>query len=215
MKTQEELTNYLINVGVLKSPQIIEAFRAIDRKDFIPKDLIDLAYEDMPLPIGYGQTISQPYVVAFMLELLEPKSGDKILDIGSGSGWTTTLLAYIVTIEGKKGAVFAIERIPELKEFGEANCAKYNFIEKKSAKFICADGTKGLVNESPFDAIQAAAAASKDIPHSWKDQIKIGGRIVAPIAGSIWRFTKKSETEFIEEEFYGFSFVPLISDKLV
>ena len=130
------------------------------------------------------------------------------MDIGSGSGWTTALLAHIVGLTGK---VFAIERIPELKAFGEKNCAKYNFVEKGNARFICKDGAEGMREDAPFDAIQAAAAASRDIPIAWKQQLKIGGRIVAPIRDSIWVFIKKSETEFVEEEYRGFVFVPLIS----
>ena len=89
------LIDNLISEGWLKSPRIIEAFRKIKREDFLPDHLKDLAQLNEALPIGYGQTISQPLVVALMLELLEPKEGEKILDIGSGSGWTTALLAYI------------------------------------------------------------------------------------------------------------------------
>ncbi|MCD6283661.1 protein-L-isoaspartate O-methyltransferase, partial [bacterium] len=92
----ETLIQQLISEGYLKTPEIIKAFREIDRKDFVPSYLKKEAYINAPLPIGFGQTISQPLTVAFMLELLQPKRGDKILDIGSGSGWTTALLAYIV-----------------------------------------------------------------------------------------------------------------------
>ena len=109
------LIKELIEEGVLKTPSIIEAFEKIDRKDFTPEGLRDKAYLNTPLPIGYGQTISQPFTVAFMLELLQPQSGDKVLEVGSGSGWQTTLLASIVgnfPIDG--GKVFALELIPEL-----------------------------------------------------------------------------------------------------
>ena len=104
------LIDHLINEGWLKAPRIIEAFRRIKRVDFLPEDMEDLAELNEALPIGYGQTISQPLVVVFMLEQLEPKEGDKILDIGSGSGWTSALLGEIV---GKKGRVIAIDVIPE------------------------------------------------------------------------------------------------------
>ena len=130
----------LIQGGWLKTPRIIEAFQKIKRVDFLPEDMKDLAELNEALPIGYGQTISQPLVVAFMLEQLEPKEGDKILDIGSGSGWTTALLAEIV---GSKGKVIAIDIVPELVEFGEKNVAKYDFIKSGIAEFICADGSKG------------------------------------------------------------------------
>ena len=95
------LIDSLVEQGWLKTPRIIKAFRKIKRIDFLPEDMKDLAELNEALPIGYGQTISQPLVVAFMLELLEPKPGDKILDIGAGSGWTTALLAEIVSQQGK------------------------------------------------------------------------------------------------------------------
>ena len=202
------LIDHLINEGWLKAPRIIEAFRRIKRVDFLPKDLEDLAELNEALPIGYGQTISQPLVVVFMLEQLEPKEGDKILDIGSGSGWTSALLGEIV---GKKGRVIAIDIIPELVEFGKNNVAKYNFIEKGIVEFICADGSKGYKKEAPYDGILVSAAAQTEVPRAWKEQLKIGGRIVTPIGSSIWLFTKKSESKFEEIEYPGFAFVPLIS----
>ncbi len=200
------LIDHLIKQGWLKTPLIIDAFRRIKRADFLPEGMKDLAELNEALPIGYGQTISQPLVVAFTLELLESKKGEKILDVGSGSGWTTALLAEIV---GENGKVIAVETIPELKEFGEKNVSKYNFIEKGTAKFICADGSKGYEAEAPFDKILASASAQK-LPEAWKGQLKINGRIVAPIGDSIWLFVKKSETEFTEKEHPGFVFVPLI-----
>ena len=190
----------------LKTPRIIEAFHKIKRVDFLPEDLKNLAELNEALPIGFGQTISQPLVVAFMLELLEPTEGEKILDVGSGSGWTTALLAEIV---GPKGKVIAIEVVPELKEFGEKNVGKYNFIERGVVEFICADASKGHLSEAPFDKILASASA-RILPRSWKEQLKIGGKIVTPIENSIWLFNKKSETKFEELEHPGFVFVPLI-----
>ena len=201
------LIDDLIREGWLKSARIIEAFQKIKRIDFLPEDMKNLAELNEALSIGYGQTISQPLVVAFMLEQLQPQSGDKILDIGSGSGWTTALLAEIVK---PKGRVIAIEIVPELKEFGEKNVAKYNFLEKGVAEFVCADGSKGYEKEAPYDKILASASAEK-IPLAWKEQLKIGGRIVAPIGNSIWLFVKKSDREFQETEFPGFVFVPLIT----
>jgi len=203
------LIDSLIQNGWLKTPRITEAFKKIKRIDFLPEDIKDLAELNEALPIGYGQTISQPLVVAFMIEQLEPKQGDKILDIGFGSGWTSALLAEIV---GEKGKIIAIEIIPGLMEFGKQNVIKYNFIEKGIAEFICADGSKGYKKEAPFDKILVSAAAERCFP-SWKEQLKIGGRIVTPIGSSIWIFIKKSETEFEEIEHPGFAFVPLIEKK--
>lgn len=190
------LIDSLIEDGWLKTPRIIEAFRKIQRVDFLPaspvggpEDLKDLAELNEALPIGYGQTISQPLVVAFMLEQLQPQRGDKILDIGSGSGWTTALLAEIV---GGKGRVVAVDIIPELVESGKKNVEKYNFVEKGIVEFICADGSKGYKKEAPFDKILVSATAERLSP-AWKEQLKIGGRIVAPIGSSIWLFVKKRE----------------------
>src|SRR4030042_3402013 len=197
----------LIKEGWLRTPWIIEAFEKVKRIDFMPEDMKNLAELNEALPIGDGQTISQPLVVAFMLEQLGPEPGNKILDIGSGSGWTTALLADIV---GKKGKVFGIEVIPELKEFGERNVRQYSFIEKGIVKFILADGSKGYREEAPFDRILASASAKK-IPQAWKEQLKIGGRIVAPIGTSIWMIEKESEESFKKVEYPGFAFVPLIS----
>lgn len=201
-----KLINELIRDGWLKTPRIIEAFKKIKRIDFLPENLKDLAELNEALPIGFGQTISQPLVVAFMLELLQPKEGEKILDIGSGSGWTSALLAEIV---GEKGKVIAIEIIPQLKDFGEKNVAKYNFVKKGIVKFICGDGSKGYEKEAPYDKILVSATAKKCYL-SWKKQLKVGGRIVTPISSSIWFFIKKSETEFEEFEYPGFVFVPLV-----
>ncbi len=206
-----KLIEQLIEQKYLKSPQIIESFNKIKRADFLPKEIVKAKGEDFinqynsPIPIGYNQTISQPLTVAFMLELLRPMKGDKILEIGSGSGWQTTMLSYIVKEEG---FVYAIEKILELKDFGQNNLAKYNF---KNVEFICDDGSKGLSNEAPFDKIIAAASA-KEIPLAWKDQLRIGGRLVTPIKNSIWLLIKKGDNEFEEKEYPGFSFVPLVKE---
>jgi len=200
------LIESLIKEGWLENPGIIKAFKEAKRKDFLPKDMRHLSELDEALPIGDGQTISQPLVVAFMIEQLKPKPGDKILDIGSGSGWTTALLSHIV---GSRGKVIAIELVPELKEAGERNAAKY---VKNRAEFICADGSKGYKKEAPFDGILVSASAGK-ISKAWKDQLKVGGKIVAPIKHSIWVIKKKSEKEFKEKEYSGFVFVPLIIKK--
>ena len=197
----------LIREQWLKTPRIIAAFQKIKRVDFLPEDIKNLAELNEALPIGFGQTISQPLVVAFMLELLEPKDGEKILDVGSGSGWTTGLLGEIV---GDRGKVFAVEVVPELKEFGEKNVSKYDFIKTGRVKFICADGSKSYEKEAPYDKILASASA-RNLPKAWKEQLKIGGKIVTPIENSIWLFSKKSETEFQEIEHPGFVFVPLIT----
>ncbi|MFC1629648.1 protein-L-isoaspartate O-methyltransferase [Patescibacteria group bacterium] len=207
------LIDSLIEQGWLKTPRIIEAFRKIKRKDFLSEDIKNLAELNEALAIGHNQTISQPLVVAFMLEQLQPKEGDKILDVGSGSGWTTALLAEIA---GKKGKIISIELVPGLMEFGKKNVAKYSFIKRGIVDFINGDGSKGYKKEAPFDKILVSASAKEEIPKAWRDQLKIGGRIVAPIGTSIWLFIKNpsagGSSEFKEIEYPGFVFVPLITD---
>ncbi len=157
--TKEALLQSLINGGFLKTPRIIEAFRVIDRADFILPES-QSTYEDVPLSIGFGQTISQPLTVAFMLELLEPRQGEHILDIGAGSGWQSALLAHII---GEKGTVTALERIPDLCAFAKKNIEKYGFLKTGQIKFFCQDATLEIPN-GPYDKIIVAAAASHEIP---------------------------------------------------
>ncbi len=199
----------LIKDKYLKTPLITEAFKEINRADFLPENLKDEAGINAPLPIGFGQTNSQPLTVAFMLELLQPQPGDKILDVGSGSGWTSALLAWCV---GERGKVFAIERIGELCEFGKKNVSKYNFIKRGRVKIICQDGSAGLKEEAPFEGILVSAGA-QEMPEDLKNQLKIGGRLVLPLESSLWFIEKKSALAFEEKEFPGFAFVPLVKDK--
>ena len=203
MKTMDRLVDDMISSNMLKSPLIIDAFRTIDRKYFVPDEYAEDAYADMPLPIGHYQTISQPSTVAFMLERLDPQDGNKVLDIGSGSGWTTALLCYMV---GDKGSVTGLERVETLVEQGSKNLSKFRFdtdchIEQAGDKL-------GLPGEQ-FDRILVSASAD-EIPEGLFSQLKIGGILVIPIGESIFKFTKVSETEIEKEEFYGFVFVPLI-----
>ncbi|HLM83596.1 MAG TPA: protein-L-isoaspartate O-methyltransferase [Candidatus Bathyarchaeia archaeon] len=203
------LVRDLIYQGYLKTDRIIDAFSKIKRVDFVPEELESAAEANIPLPIGQGQTISQPLTVAFMLEKLEPMPGDKILDVGSGSGWTTALLANIA---GKKGKVIGIERIKSLCDFGTNNISKYNFLSGGRAKIICADGSQGYVNEAPYNRILASASA-EEIPKDLKKQLAVGGRLVIPVKGSIWMIEKKSDKVFEEVEYPGFAFVPLIKNQ--
>lgn len=234
MQSNKQLVDFLIEDGVLKTALLIEAFLAIDRIQFVPEGLEAEAYQNYPLPIGSGQTISQPWTVAFMLELLQPQPGEKILDVGAGSGWTSTLLAYVVNhpksqnskfkqreSRTRTGRVCAIELLPEISKIGRANVAKFNFIEKGIVEWICGDGSKGLPDQAPFDRILAsaasdaastfdsAAAAFGSIPGAWKEQVKVGGVIVAPVGDSVIRLTKTSEKSCAIDRFPGFTFVPL------
>ena len=202
------LADYLEHAGVLETPALKRAFETIDRADFVPKSQKANAYADEPLLIGEGQTISQPYTVAFMLERLRPAAGERILDIGAGSGWQTALLAHVV---GEKGLVVAIERIPALCEFGRANVSKYNFIKKGIVDWRCGDASLRVPDQEPFDGIIAAAALPDDrIPAAWRNGLRLNGRLLFPIAGSLWKWTKRSDAVFDKEEFPGFAFVPFV-----
>jgi len=205
MHTMQELINAMIVSGTLRTPEIIDAFHTVDRKYFIPDEFSDYMYIDKPLPIGEGQTISQPSTVAFMLELLQAKKGDNILDIGSGSGWTSSLLCSIV---GEEGSVLGLERVDLLVDIGKRNLSQFAFgghcrIEK-------AGETLGIPGRK-FDKILVSASAEK-IPIALFDQLNIGGILVIPVRNSIFRFEKVSESEVKKEEYPGFVFVPLIHE---
>jgi protein-L-isoaspartate(D-aspartate) O-methyltransferase len=211
--TRDELQKELITEGYLHSTALIEAFGIVDRIHFVPANRKDEAYGNYPLPIGHGQTISQPLTVAFMLELLEPKAGDSVLEIGAGSGWQTALLSVLVggTVgeAQKSGKVVAIERHAELAALAERNIAAADIPTRKNIHFMVNDGTKGALTEGPFDRVIAAAAAER-IPDAWKEQVKIGGCIVAPLRESIVVLKKTTHDTFETKQYFGFSFVPLI-----
>ena len=203
--TNRELISAMITSSVLKTPRIIDAFQKIDRKYFVPEAFSEHIYVDRPLPIGRDQTISQPSTVAFMLELLLPEEGSKVLDIGSGSGWTAALLCAIV---GEKGSVLGLERVDDLVERGQNNLKQFDF---KQCKIRKADEKLGLQGET-FDRILVSASAD-EIPRELFAQLKIGGILVIPVRNSIFHFKKISETEIETEEYQGFVFVPLIYEQ--
>ncbi len=197
-KSNRELVRHLIDRGVLKSENIIEAFLKVDRADFVRKGFIDSAYGDFPLPIGEGQTISQPYTVAFMLELLKPEEDNLILDVGCGSCWTTALLATIA----KKGKVIGVEIVEELVEFCKNNLKKYNF---DNVEIYHAD--KIPPNNGKFDRILVSAAA-KELPEELVNAMKDEAIMVIPIQSSIFKVEKRG-SRLLMEEHYGFAFVEL------
>ncbi len=201
METNEELVDYLRREGVLKTPRIIEAFRAVDRKRFVQH--ANQAYSDQALPIGWDQTISQPRVVAFMLELLQPLPKEKILDIGSGSGYTTALLAHIVGVQGR---VIGVERVPELVSFGWRNVEG---MYPEQAEIRQAGQALGLPEEAPFDRILVSAAA-KQIPEEVVSQLTHTGVLVLPVNDSVVKLTKNAQGNYAVQEHKGFRFVPLV-----
>ncbi len=183
------------------SENIIGAFERVDRKEFVPEKFVEQAYWDEPLPIGAGQTISQPFTVAFMLSLLGVEDGQKILEVGSGSGYVLALLAEL----NKGGKIIGIERVGELVEKSLEVLSKWENVE-----VVRRDGSKGLSSEMPFDRI-LVSAASREIPQNLVHQLRVGGILVAPVRNSIVRVRKETSENKIEE-FPGFSFVPLVED---
>jgi len=193
--------------GILVTPRIIEAFLQVNRVNFVPEAMREETYGDYPLPIGKGQTISQPSTVAFMLELLQAQEGDEVLDIGSGSGWTLALLAYLV---GKKGHVIGLERIDTLIEYANEHLKQ---IKCNNAVVQKAGSELGLPDKK-FDAVLVSASA-RNLPNSLLKQLKPNGRLVIPVRDSIFRYSKSDDDGYKEEEYPGFRFVPLIVGSII
>jgi protein-L-isoaspartate(D-aspartate) O-methyltransferase len=202
MRSNDELVDHLLRDSALTNSTIIAAFKSVDRQKFAQPETSSLAYEDHPLAIGYKATISQPTTVAFMLEKLAPKVGEKILDIGSGSGWTTALLAYIV---GETGTVYGVEIVPELVAFGSNNLKKYPF---SNASIVKAGKNLGLESKAPFDKILVSASIEQ-LPKAIIVQLAVGGTLVIPVREAIWQVTRISEIEHSINKYPGFVFVPL------
>ncbi len=203
---KEKLIKYIKSIGYLKSKEIEDALRKIPRHLFVPKHLRYLAYRDTPLSIGYNQTISQPSTVVAMTEALEVKKGQKILEIGTGSGWQSSILSYLV---GKNGFVYTIEVIEELAEFAKRNIKNLGI---KNIKIFIKDGSLGLKEKAPFDRIIVTAAAP-DVPKPYLKQLKLGGILVIPV-GNLYlqkMYVIKKLKDGIEKKDIGnFMFVPLI-----
>lgn len=203
MQSNTQLIERLISAGILRSPSLIDAFIKCDRALFVPDEYRQYAYEDRPLPISNAQTISQPYTVAIMLELLQPHSGDKVLDIGSGSGWTSALLATAV---GMSGFVQGVEIVPSLVEYGKKN------VEKAGIRNVDIELSDPTILGKPgemFDRILVSASAPK-MPKMLFNQLKAGGKLVVPVENSIWSITKYEDESIDAYELPGFQFVPLI-----
>ena len=187
------------------SNEILKAFEKVKREDFIPANLKNRAYEDAALPLGFGQTISQPYTIATTLSLLELKPGLRVLEVGSGCGYVQALLSNIV---GKKGKIFGIEIIKELAEK-----SKENLKSCKNIKVYNKNGKFGLKEKSPFKRI-LISAGYKEIPKPLISQLKEKGIIVAPIGNSYGQdliaYQKINQKLKLKEKIPGFIFVPLV-----
>jgi protein-L-isoaspartate(D-aspartate) O-methyltransferase len=185
--------------------RVVAALAAIPRARFLPEDVRDRAALDEPLPIGHGATNSQPWTVQFMLELLHVPEGATVLDVGSGSGWTTALLAQLT---GPKGAVVGVESVPELVEFGRRNLTGFQLpwarIEPARPREL------GAAEAAPFDRILVSADAGQ-VPAELEAQLGVGGRMVVPASGVMWVVDRDHEGWHREPVTgYRFSFVPLV-----
>lgn len=201
--SNEKFVEQLVDGNRVRTKAIINAFLKIDRINFVPDEFRDEAYLDMPIPIFHGMTTSQPSTIAFMLEKLRPQKGEKVLEIGTGSGYLTALLGVLV---GKRGRVFSVEYFPELKNFAESNLRRYNF---KNVALLAGDGKDGFPREAPFDKIVSSAEV-KGIPKTWEEQLKIGGSLLTPIDSKMVLAKKVAKDKFDAEFFSAFSFVSLL-----
>ncbi len=183
------------------------AFQQVNRRHFMSPRRRHMADINAAVPIGFGQTISQPSTVAQMLLWLAPSLDQRILDLGSGSGWTAALLAYLV---GPKGMIYAVERIPELKTFGENNCRTFGCT---NVQFHLTENELGLPKHAPYDRILVSAAASNAMPDELINQLTPNGKIVIPVNHSIFELQKADGNIAYRRQHYGFSFVPLILPK--
>jgi len=186
------------------SKQILDAFSKVNREDFITDQFKHRTYSDTALPIGEGQTISQPYTIATMLSLLDLKKAQKVLELGSGSGYVLALLSEIV---GKDGQVFGVERIKQLSDNSKKPLKEYSNVQ-----VFHTDGSKGLEKNDPYDRIIISAACDK-IPKTILNQLKHDGILVAPIGKpeqSLIKLQRKNNKFVVKKEIPGFVFVPFI-----
>ncbi len=182
MNSNAELIDYLVETGWIRSERVKRAFLAVDRAIFVPQDACGYAYGDYPIPIGYGQTISAPSVVAFMLEELDVKEGGKVLELGTGSGYNAALLSYLA---GPKGKVISIDIVPELVEFAKKNLARYG--KAKNVILLARDGSCGYEEEAPYDRIIVTAGMPYIENHPLIKQLKPDGKLIAPVGGRFWQ----------------------------
>ena len=189
----------------IRDPWVLHAMRTVPREAFVPASLVDSAYDDGPLPIGEEQTISQPYVVAVMTELVQPRPASRALEIGTGSGYAAAVLATIVS------EVYTVERLAPLA------CASQQRLEDlgyRNIHVLHGDGTLGWPEHAPYEAI-IVTAGGPSVPPALLDQLAIGGRLVMPVGRShafqrLVRVTRRARDDYAHEELEGVSFVPLI-----
>lgn len=207
VEQREEMVTNTIKGRGIEDQRILEAMESVPRHLFVPEEQRAKAYNDYPLPIGYGQTISQPYIVALMTEQLELEPGDKVLEVGTGSGYQAAVLAAIPNIE-----VYSIEIVPQLAERADQTLDQLGYdVHTREG-----DGYYGWPEQAPFDAI-IVTAAPDHVPPPLLDQLAPGGRMVIPIGPpggyqTLWRFVKDADGEVRAENMGGVAFVPLTGE---
>ncbi len=204
-ETRESMVRHQIITRGIKDPLVIEAMRRVPRHMFVDESLVYESYGDHPLPIGDGQTISQPFMVASMTEHLELRGGEKVLEIGTGSGYQAAVLAEIAL------EVYSVERAEPLAQRSMEILQKLGY---NNVYVFVGDGTLGLPEHAPFDAI-IVTAASPDVPPPLFEQLREGGRLVIPISDNYAQIlvkVRKKNGKEERERLYGCVFVPLIGD---
>jgi protein-L-isoaspartate(D-aspartate) O-methyltransferase len=199
---REEMVKKHLKARDIVNESVLQAFLKVPREEFVPKEYKVQAYLDSPLPIGYGVTISQPYIVALMCQLLDPDSKDRVLDIGTGSGYQAAILSHLCD------EVVTIERIKELAEEARGRLKRLRY---NNVKVVYGDGSKGFKENSPYDGIIVAATADK-IPNAWVRQLKVGGKIIYPEGSGLSETlieAVKTEDGTIKTSHGGVRFVPL------
>ncbi len=192
----------------LDDSQVLRAMNSVPREKFIPEDLVDSAYRDSPLPIEANQTISQPYIVALMTVAMELQATDRVLEIGTGSGYSAAVLAEIVD------QVYTIERHKILADTARERLKKLGY---ENIHVLLGDGSLGWPEHAPFDAI-VVTAAGPEVPNSLKQQLAIGGRLVMPIGAyrgsqNLVRVRRVSDSEYQQDNLGGVRFVPLVGEE--
>jgi protein-L-isoaspartate(D-aspartate) O-methyltransferase len=192
--------------GAISDERVLAAIAQLPRERFVADEQRDRAYENVALPIACGQTISQPLVVARMLETLSPRAGDRVLDVGTGSGYHAALLASLCA------HVWTIERHSELSELAEIAISSLGI---ENVTFVVGDGSEGLPDEAPFDAINVAAAVADSVPSALEQQLAPQGRLVAPVGESDQHLmlTRRTPGGFERRQLEAVRFVPLVRGK--
>jgi protein-L-isoaspartate(D-aspartate) O-methyltransferase len=208
----ERLRSHMVEAHIagrgIRDARVLAALRAVPREAFVPEEILDLAYEDSPLPIGEAQTISQPYIVALTTEALLLGGGERVLEIGTGSGYAAAVLGKVAK------EVFSIERHESLATSAHDLLARLGY---ENVHVVHGDGSLGLAEKAPYDAIAVAAAAPK-VPKALLEQLAIGGRLVIPVghdetSQQLVRVTRVGEGEYREEAVAAVAFVPLIGEQ--